>query len=463
MAFFNLVSLVRTGFRRCAHRYNHSSPHTLVAIGISITLFSCALTANASGPLKVTLSDAQSDPKMLGLMEGFPPPVGKRVTLPDSVFFSFPNLRWSVCHMRELLPTASIARDPTHYQGLPYAPMDSIDAVTFTPLNAESPMTWAESLSVNYTDGLLIIHKGHIVYERYRGCLGPHVKHAAMSMTKSLTGLVAEILISQGKLDDKQRVAHIVPELASSAFGDASVRQVMDMTTSLHYSEHYADPDADIWKYSFAANPLPKPPGYSGPVGYFEYLQTVKKDGDHGKAFAYKTVNSDVLGWIVSRVAKQKFSALASELVWSKLGMEHDADITVDGLGTPFAGGGLSATLRDLGRIGLMMLNQGKVNEVQVIPESAVQRIRQGGRQSDFTKAGFNTLPNGSYRSMWWHFHNPNGAFAARGVHGQTIYVDPAAQMVLVRLSSHPSAANAVIDPSSLPAYEAIAAHLMDK
>ena len=84
-------------------------------------------------------------------------------------------------------------------------------------------------------------------------------------------------------------------------------------------------------------------------------------------------------------------------------------------------------------------------------------------RLTAFAKGGFTTLAGGSYRSMWWVLHNDNGAFAARGVHGQTIYVDPTAEMVIVRLASFPTAKNSAIDPTSLPAYEAIAAYLMSK
>ncbi|TLX45439.1 6-aminohexanoate hydrolase [Pseudoalteromonas phenolica] len=429
-------------------------------LAFSVTLASTASLASNSVK-KNNLTDAQSDPNTLQLMVGFPPPVDKRVTLPDSNFFSFPKLRWSVCHMRELLPTASIARNPYAYTPLKYALLPGIDELTFKPSNSSKLMTWQQSLAANYTDGMLILHKGKVLYERYRGCLDEHTNHAAMSMTKSLTGLVAEILIAQGKLNDKALVKNIIPELTNSAFGDATVRQVMDMTTALKYSEHYADPNADIWQYSYAANPLPKPKEYTGPVGYFEYLQTVQKQGQHGTAFGYKTVNSDVLGWIVSKVTNKKFDVLASELVWSKIGTEHSADITVDGLGTPFAGGGLSATLRDLARLGLAVANNGEINGVQVIPAKAIASIQTGGDKNAFSKAGFSSMPSGSYRSMWWHFHNKNGAFAARGVHGQTIYIDPAAEMIIVRLASHPVAANGVIDPTSLPAYQAVADFLM--
>ena len=100
------------------------------------------------------LNDEQSDPVKLGLMQGFPPPEDKRVMLPDSNFFSFPNLRWSVCNMRELLPTASIKRNPYAYRPLEYSLVDGIDEVRFTPTNSDSQMTWKESLGVNYTDGM---------------------------------------------------------------------------------------------------------------------------------------------------------------------------------------------------------------------------------------------------------------------------------------------------------------------
>ena len=410
------------------------------------------------------ISAEASDPRTMGWMEGFPPPADRLVMQPESDFFSFPKLRWTVCHLRELLPTEVVSRGLGAPQPLEYAlDEDAIDALTFTPLGGEREMTWRQSLSANYTDGVLILHRGKVVYERYFGCLDEAGKHGAMSMTKSLTGLLAEILVAEGKLDDNALVATIIPELADSGFGDATVRQVMDMTTALSFSEDYADPTADIWTYSAAASPLPKPEGYEGPDGYFEYLQTVEADGEHGEAFGYRTVNSDVLGWIVSRVSGKEVTELLSDRIWSRMGAEQDAYMTVDAKGTPFAGGGLSAGLRDLGRIGLLMLNDGTINGQRLFPQEVVAGIRAGGDRAAFAKAGYTTLAGGSYRSMWWVFHNEHEAFAARGVHGQTIYVDPAADMVLVRFASFPAAKNAQIDPTSLPAYQAVAEYLRAK
>lgn len=431
----------------------------LAFCGVTLACTTSALAQSKPG----ALTAADSDPVTLGWMNGFPPSPDKLIMQPDSNFFSFPKMRWSVCHLRELLPTEQVSRGLGAPVPLEYALDGSIDAVSFLPIGSDSAITWKASLAKNYTDGILIMHKGKVVYEYYSGCLSDAGKHAAMSMTKSATGLLAEILVAEGALDDTARVSDIIPELSNSAFGSASVRQVMDMVTGLAYSENYADPNADIWAYSAAASPLPKPKNYTGPVGYFEYLQTVKPDGEHGDAFHYKTINTDTLGWIISRVTGQEITELLSERIWSRMGAEQDAYMTVDAKGVPFAGGGLSAGLRDMARFGQLVLNKGMINGKRLFPKAAIEHIQQGGDKAAFEKAGYQYLPGGSYRSMWWVFHNAHGAFAARGVHGQTVYVDPTAEMVIVRFASHPNAGNAAIDPTSLPAYQAVAEHLLKK
>ena len=440
----------------------------LPKLGLSLAVAAGMTCSAAAQQQQAPLSAQDSDPRVMGWMQGSPPPPDKIITQPDSVFFSFPRLRWSVCHLREFLPTEEISRGLDAPTSLPYlAPAEfaderqAIDALTFMPMNSSEPMTWEESLYANYTDGMLIMHKGKVVYERYFGCLKEDGKHAAMSMTKSVTGLLAQILVTEGKLDETKLVRDIIPEIGSSAFASATVREVMDMTTGVKYSENYADPNADIWVYSRAASPLPKPEGYSGPDGYWEYLQQVQSEGRHGDEFHYKTINSDMLGWIITRVTGKSVTELASERLWKPMGAEQSAYQTVDGKGVPFAGGGLTAGLRDLGRLGQLMLNEGVINGERLFPADVAKRIRLGGDQSKF--AGFPTIANGSYTSQWWVFHNKHGAYAARGVHGQTIYVDPTAEMVLVRFASFPTAANGRIDPTSLPAYQAVAEYLMSK
>ncbi|MEM9335980.1 MAG: serine hydrolase [Pseudomonadota bacterium] len=415
-----------------------------------------------------SLSAEESDPAVMGWMDGVPPEADRMISQPDTNYFSFPKLRWSVCHLREFLPTEQISRGLSAPNPLKILTSESlaaerktIDPLTFERSDTGETMTWAESLTANYTDGVLIVHNGRVIYERYFGCLAEDGKHAAMSMTKSVTGLLAEIMVVEGDLDEFALVRDVIPEIGDSAFASATVRQVMDMTTGVRFSEDYSDPDADIWRYSAASSPLPKPVEYTGPDGYWAYLQQVQPDGTHGDAFHYKTINSDMLGWIVSRAAQQSITQLASERLWRPMGAEQDAYQTVDAFGVPFAGGGLSAGLRDLGRLGLLVLDEGVVDGRRIFPADVVRNIREGGDPSKF--GGFPTLPGASYTSQWWVLHNDHGAFAARGVHGQTIYIDPTAQMVLVRFASHPKAQNGFIDPTSLPAYQAVAEYLLGK
>ncbi|MGH6762715.1 MAG: serine hydrolase domain-containing protein [Phyllobacterium sp.] len=408
------------------------------------------------------MSADESDPRKLGWMVGSPPPDGKIIRFSDPDYFDFPRLRWTVCHFRQLMPTVGVSRG----LGAPFPAErkidDAIDTLTFIPFGSDKPMTWKQSLAANYTDGIVVLHEGRIVYEAYDGCLDDTGQHAAMSVTKSVTGLLGEMLVAEGAIDEAAKVGTLVPELASSAFGDATVRQVLDMTTGLHYSEDYSDPDADVWTYSAAGSPLPKPAGYKGPRTYFEYLQTVRKEGEHGQAFGYKTINSDALGWIIARVTGKPVPQLLSERIWSRMGAELDAYYTVDSIGTPFAGGGLNAGLRDLARIGQLLLDDGMFDGKRLIPEAAIDSIRAGGDKAAFEKAGYTLLKGWSYRGMWWVSHNKNGAFMARGVHGQAIYIDPTARMVIARFSSHPQAGNAANDPTSLPAYQAVASYLVE-
>lgn len=403
---------------------------------------------------------AASDPAKLGWMVGSPPPPERTVRFADGSYFQFPAMRWSVSNFRQLMPTVNVSRGLGEPVALESALRQDIDALSFTPLGAQQSMTWEQSLAATYTDGIVVLHRGKLVYERYFGVLSPQGQHAAMSVTKSVVGTLAATLVAEGQIEDNKRVVEYVPELAGSAFGNATVRQVLDMTTGLKFSEDYADPKADVWAHGRAGSPLPFAKDYTGPRSYFEYLQTVQPQGEHGAAFAYKTVNTDVLGWIIARATGRNVAQLLSERIWSRLGAEQDGYFTVDSIGTPFAGGGLNTGLRDLARFGEMLRNDGRFNGQQIVPKAVIDDIRRGGDKQAFAKAGYDLLKGWSYRSMWWVTDKEGGAFMARGVYGQRIYVDPEAELVIVRYASHPVAANAANDPVTLPAFEALARNL---
>jgi CubicO group peptidase (beta-lactamase class C family) len=403
-----------------------------------------------------------SDPESLGWMQGFPPPEDRVIRFTDGRYFNFPQLRWTVCHFRQLMPTVAVRHGDSIRQ-LPLGELAPLASLGVQTLDGRE-LTFAEALAETFTDGFLVLHRGKVVFEHYDGCLDAQRPHGAMSMTKSMVGLLAEVLVARGELDDSRTMLSYIPELEGSAFADASVREVMDMTTALKYSEDYSDPDAEVWRHAGAGNPLPKPPGYDGPRFYYESVQEIKKQGEHGEAFAYKTVNTDALGWLLARVTGKPVESLFSDMVWAPMGAQQSAYFTVDSIGTAFAGGGLNLTLRDLARVGQLMLEQGRVGDQQVIPESAVRAIAQGGDPALFAKSVYGKKLTGwSYRGMWWHTHNDHRAYMARGVHGQALYIDPVAQMVIARFASHPNAANAAIDPVNLPLYEALGEHFKNR
>lgn len=428
-----------------------------------LALVLTALTGGAAmAQAPVNFPDAKAtDPVTMGWMVGSPPPPERTIRFEDSSFLQFPQIRWTFSHWRELYPTTEVYRGAGPVAALPRAERADLDAVTFTPLGGAAPMTWEQSVAANYTDGIVVMHKGAIVYERYFGALKPEGQHIAHSVTKSFVGTIAATLIAEGKLDPSAKIARYLPELKDSAFGDATVRQVLDMTTGLEYSEVYADPKSDAWNFVRAGGMLPRPAGYDGPRTTFDYLKTLKKAGEHGQAFTYKSPNTEVVGWLVSRVTGQPLAEVLSERLWRPLGMERDAYMQVDSSGAAYAAGGLNLELRDFARFCEMMRQGGRFNGQQVIPAAVVADIARGASKADFAKAGYQTLPGWSYHNQWWVSHNDHGAFMARGVHGQACYVDPKAQMSIVRFASFPLASNVSLDPTSLPAYDAIAKHLM--
>ena len=153
----------------------------------------------------------------------------------------------------------------------------------------------------------------------------------------------------------------------------------------------------------------------------FEYFGTLTKARAHGEVFAYKTVNTDVLGAVLRRVTGKPLSNLLSERIFARLGAEHDAYFTADPAGAEFAGGGLNLTLRDLARFGEAMRLGGRYNGAQIVPRRVVDDIQRGGNREHFAPAGYATLPGWSYRNMWWVSHDAHGTYMARGIHGQAL------------------------------------------
>ena len=399
-----------------------------------------------------------SDPETLGWMQGSPPPPQRRVCFADGQLLEFPQIRWVLSHLRELVPTANVWRGtgPARDLGTAVgAQQAEIDQLSFDSLDGQR-YCWAQSLLDTYTDGIVVLHRGRLVYERYFGALRPQRPHACFSVTKSYVATVATMLLLEGVLDDARTVPYYLPQMAATAYADATLRQLLDMQVGVSHSELYADPSTQFWAYARAAGFCARPPGYCGPEGLHDYLLTLRPEGAHGQAFAYKSVNTEVLCWVLQRTTGVPLAELLSQRLWSQLGCEQDGYISVDPLGVAMGGAGLAATLRDLARFGELLRCDGAIENHQVIPAAVIADIQRGADLAKFAKAGYALLNGYSYRSMWWVTHNEHDAFEARGIHGQRLYIAPSAQMVVARFASHPIARSAANDPITMPALIAL-------
>jgi CubicO group peptidase (beta-lactamase class C family) len=404
------------------------------------------------------LDGVASDPIRLGWMQGSPPPPEKQVRFEDDATLGFPQNRWTLSHMRELVPTVNVRRGgkaPSDLGDLTASAQAAIDALAFKDMQGGNRV-WAHTLADTYTDGIVVLHKGRRVYEKYQGALTPETPHSCFSITKSYAATLCATLVHEGVLDDTRLIPHYLPEMAHTAYADATLRQVMNMQIGVKYSELYSDPKAEIWQAARAAGLRSKGPNYSGPQTMYDFLVTLKKEGEHGQAFAYKTVNTDLMCWVMKRGTGQGLAEMLSERVWQKLGCEEDAFISVDSIGAPFGGGGLCASLRDMARFGEMMRCGGSWGGQQVIPEAVVADCNRGDDPAKFAKAGYALLPSYSYRNMWWVTHNEHQAYEGRGIHGQRLYIAPKAGLVVARFASHPIAASAANDPITIPAFIAL-------
>ncbi len=436
-----------------------------------------ALLGGAVGLLVLAASGASAAPQPgaadLGLMQGFPPPADKAITLANHMFPPFN--RWTFQHLRELHPTREISRGEGASSTLAEEPLD-LDGVTGS-VRSGRKLSLGQFLDESHTDAFLVLHRGRLVYERYFNGQQRHTRHTMFSGTKSFVGTLMLMMIEEGKIDPARTVASYVPELKDSAFGDATVQQVLDMTTALEYLEAYTDPNSDFGRYGMVWRFWGPPPvGYKGPRTTYEFLPTLqRKMGKHGEAFHYVTPNTDVLGWILRRVSGKSVDQLIGERLWQPLGAERDGYIAVDDGGTEGAGGGLAITARDAARFGQMILQGGHFNGREVLPAAVAKRILQPGDPDTFTRyykqlAG--TFPEVkwygevtyAYHDQWWTFNNEHKTVSAIGVYGQYIWIDPVAQMVVVKQSSSPDpegGANWSNDTDGPLLYMALAKHLM--
>jgi len=387
-----------------------------------------------------------------GLMVGSPPPSDKIVTIEN--FLQPPYNRWSLMHLREIVPTRKVplGRQPAK---LPRKPVDLSGLEV--DLGDGRTVTVGDWLEAAYTDGFIVLHDGKMVFERYYNGQTAGMQHLMFSVTKSFTGTMMLILMEEGLIDGNATVESYLPELADTAFGDATVQQMLDMTNSIEYNEDYYNSEADISRFLEALLP--------GGEGLYSNLQGLKKKNpkfEHGEAFHYVTPDPEVLGWIIRRVTGENLAQVLRRLIWSKLGAGQEAYYWLDYYGVEMAGGGLAITLRDAARFGQMILQDGRYNGKQVVSTAVARRIKRQ-RNAELFNRYYNDpwyeQVAASYHDQWWGYAGVN-AVAALGIHGQFIYINPAARVVIAKHSSDPDAESDRVDNETPLIMHAISAHL---
>ena len=355
------------------------------------------------------------------VMEGSPP----SLIIPRLDWDRPPWNRWAFQHIREILPTAEVWKGAGAASALPTR------AVDFGP-------ELDRLLDATYTDGFLVLHRGEIVCERYFNGMGPRSLHLSQSVAKSVVGTAFGILAGRGLMSTAAQVTDYLPELVETAWRGATMQQVLDMTTGVRYSENYTDRYSDVGQTDVASGWKPVPtdadPAFRWPRHMFEQiLGLTDLQGQHGSAFAYRSIESDVLAFAMERATGKRLPQIISEEIWQKIGADESAGFTLDPAGYALASGGFNATLRDYARLGRLWLSGGG----GIIPKDWIEDTRHGNHGM-FGEPYSYSLPRGAYHNQFWIEDPESRAIMARGVFGQLIYINWDYGMVAVKLSSWP-------------------------
>ncbi len=339
-----------------------------------------------------------------------------------------PFSAWSFQNVSEIVPSALIRGNGLSES--PVVPLGNIANLTVADATS-SPVLLVDFLARSQTDSFVVMRNGLIIGEWYAPTCERQKPHLLFSVSKSITGILAGILEDGGKLSADDTVIQYVPEAAGSAYGDATVRHLLDMEVALDFNEDYLDKTGGFDRYRRATGWNPES-STEPSTDLKTFLCTLAKTtGEHGKVHLYRSPNTEMIGIVLERASGKRIPELISDLIWKPIGAHSDAFLTVDRIGTSRVAGGISTTARDLARLGDMVRRRGN----GVVSERFIDDLWTGGsRQTWAVGDQADGFENGSYRSFW--YETGRGELAAIGIHGQWIWIDPATETVIVRQSS---------------------------
>lgn len=277
------------------------------------------------------------------------------------------------------------------------------------------------------TAGLVIVHDGKIRLEKYGLDFSGDGKWTSFSVAKSFTSTMVGAAIKDGyikSIDDK--VSVYIPDLKGSVYDDVSVKQLLTMTSGVKWNEDYGDPKSDVALF----NSHKAEPGVDVTVSY---MRKLTREAPAGTKWVYKTGETNLIGVLVSSATKKKLSDYLSEKIWAPFGMEQDASWLLGTTGHEISGCCIQASTRDYARMGLFMLGGGMAGGKAVLPDDWIAAATT--KQADIGETGF------GYGYQWWSMDD--GTYAAQGIFGQGIFIDPKRKLVIASNSNWPQATDA--------------------
>ncbi|MCH4568511.1 serine hydrolase [Bacillus sp. ES1-5] len=352
-----------------------------------------------------------------------------------------PYLRWSYTHMKEFTLINEVKNNPDQVSHFSTALQNLDDFAVERRFGNTTPLK--KLLDDNKTDAFVVVHNGQLVYERYFNEYNESEPHGMASLAKVFTGAIIQSLAEENRIDLEKTADAYIKELKNTPFGNATLQQLLDMQVSVEYPTHgYEHPalenqDAQLY---LASNILPRGKNYDGPMKIYDMLREAEETVPPGSDFSYDNGSAETLAWVIRTITGKSLAENVSERIWSQIGMEENAYYVTDETKVEQASAGLNATARDMARFGQLLLNNGEYNGKQILPSSITEDIKnvQEGELAVGPGASI------SYHNQWWIPHNEQDAFEVLGSYGQTLYIDPKANMVIVHFSSNATPSNEI-------------------
>ena len=371
-----------------------------------------------------------------------------------------PNQVWSFQNMKDLfsIQTLSKSNDPSSFDTKLNHDIENFE---FDTLEGKS-ISIKDSFSETHADAFLVIKNEEIIYEKYFNEMSAQSPHLMNSISKSFLGMLAGVLVGKGIVDPEDKISNLIPEFKDSAFVETTLQNALDMAGAVKFGEDYAQPDADFWHETAMFGWRPDLKANLKANNLKEFAQSLKDtEQNDGEKYHYRTILTDVAAMALEQAANKSVFELMDEHIWQKLKPENDAHVVLDSNDFPYFGAGMNASARDLGRFGLMLLNEGVHAGEQIVPASWISDTIAGdsGYKQRFAASEHGPMmPSGHYKNKMWVVDE--NIMLCIGIHGQFICINKATNSVIVRFSSQPEPLDLMMFANTLASIQSVSSKI---